>query len=76
MTRTETQNLSDARPALCSEASSYATRENAIRKLNKTVRFERRWIIIAQPDGRFSPAIFMEGPEDMHYAHHGIVVLG
>jgi len=69
------------RNQVCPEAYSYATRENALKKLNKVLGDNIgsvRYIIIAQTDGRFSPAILASSnlPFVTQYAHEGICVIG
>ncbi len=65
------------------DCKGYATRENAIAKLRKTLPrgwFEdHRWLIVALPSGRFLPVIKISGT-DCEYAagnlaHAGIGVI-
>ena len=61
-------------------AKSYASRKNAIQKLEKIfgegLKYER-WFVLAQEDGRFSPAVlYSENTNIPYMMHHGICVLG
>jgi hypothetical protein len=62
---------------LFNESNSYATRDNAIKKLNKVLG-ERikdvHWLITVNENGRFSPVVI--GERNMHLIHAGICVAG
>lgn len=62
----ETSNVREQVMQAFKEASSFATRKNAVRKLEKVLgdklpTFD--WVIIAQEDGRFSPLVTLWGEQ-------------
>jgi len=76
----ETKKTDGTRLQVCKEAHSYATRENALLKLKKTLGedFETvRYIIVAQTDGRFSPAVILSDNVNVTYLiHNNVCVIG
>jgi len=56
-------------PRLCSEAKSYATEKMAIQRLTEALFTigqtldTTRWMIVIQPDGRFSPVVIPPAKE-------------
>ena len=68
------------RPATFSNANSYATYANAVKKLRSVLgdTFNNvHWLIVSQEDGRFSPAVIAHNkPELTYLIHCGICVIG
>jgi hypothetical protein len=72
-----TSTAPQMRQAVCHEASSYKTRENAMKKLKKVFGDDLanvRYVILCQPDGRFSPAVLGAGMAWV--CHKGICNIG
>lgn len=69
---------------ILTEAHSYANRENAVKKVMSCIangRFDYpvRWVILAQPDGRFTPAVCLASDQvhDLHYfINNKVAVIG
>ena len=74
-----------------SEVKGYVNRTNAVRKMEKMNQpndtgtgpsskpDNRRWFILALPNGRFAPCVHLLGEETYlmtYYAHNNVCVIG
>lgn len=66
---------------IVTKAKSFATYNNAVKKLKHLLGDELdqvRWFVIAQSDGRFTPAVAVGGASVglAFLAHEGVAVIG